>query len=278
MLIPLLAVAHLCHEAGHLLAAWLLGVRPNALQLGFGKVRTLAGDRLQLRIATVPLAVFYRFDGPGFDSCARWKRALVALAGPATSWLLSFAVLLGLSYGTEQPTLVIERVSPSSAAERAGIRPGDRIVHLGEKKVETFQGLRDAVQAHPGGPVTVSLDRDGARQAVQAELAAGGPLGIVSRQAQLRGATAIAAAALGTVLGPLDQLGTIARLLWERPRYQAVGGPIMMYESAPGDRIRPLAGAAADLFALISLPFFLLPLLPIPRFDAARLFAAIRAR
>ena len=266
-LVPVLVVVHLCHEAGHLVVADLLGVR--ARDDGGG----------QLKLAAVPIAVFYRFDSAAFIASARWKRALIALAGPATSWLLSFAVLLGVYYGTEQSTAaIIETVSPGSVAERAGILPGDRIVQFGEKKLERFEELRDAVLAHQGGPVAITLERQGARQTVQTGLEAGALLGIRPRMTQLRGFEAIAAAAVGTVLMPLDQFKTVAKLLWGRQRFQTVGGPIVMYETAPQDLPRWFFVGVSAHLAVVSLPFFLLPLLPIPRFDGARLLAALRAR
>jgi regulator of sigma E protease len=62
---------------------------------------------------------------------------------------------------------VLGQVVAGGAAEQAGLRTGDR-VHLAEgRAVATWEELVAAVQAHPGVPLRLTIERDGARQVVE---------------------------------------------------------------------------------------------------------------
>ena len=63
----LLGLAGLCHELGHLLAAWLLGLEVRQLRLGF------FGAELDL---------------PGLTACPWWGEALLLAAGPGVNLAL----------------------------------------------------------------------------------------------------------------------------------------------------------------------------------------------
>jgi S1-C subfamily serine protease len=66
--------------------------------------------------------------------------------------------LLGVNLGNDD--LLVSGVADDSLAEKAGIKPGDRIVRMGDKKVANQDELRAAMR---GGPVktTVTVQRDG---------------------------------------------------------------------------------------------------------------------
>jgi hypothetical protein len=62
-------------------------------------------------------------------------------------------------------------VSPGSPAEKAGLRPGDILVGLGEHTVADLQALTDALSAHrPGDSVDVRFLRDGRENSIRIEL------------------------------------------------------------------------------------------------------------
>ena len=65
----------------------------------------------------------------------------------------------------------ITSVNKESAAEKAGLKKGDIITSIGDKKIEDAEDVSNAVHAHkPGDKVTVSILRDGKEQKVTAEL------------------------------------------------------------------------------------------------------------
>ena len=62
-------------------------------------------------------------------------------------------------------------VSKESAAEKAGLKTGDIITRIGDKKIEEAEDVSAAVKNHkPGDKVTVTVLRDGKEQKLNAEL------------------------------------------------------------------------------------------------------------
>src|SRR5215470_18068906 len=143
-----LGVMILVHEFGHYAVAKLCGVRVDVFSLGFGK--RLMGFRrgdTDYRISALPLGGYVKMAGenpmeertgdPGeFTSHPRWQRFLIAIAGPVMNILLAIGLLTGV-YKFHHEYAAVERqpvnvfsVAPGSPAEKAGIRPGDRIVRI----------------------------------------------------------------------------------------------------------------------------------------------------
>ena len=61
---------------------------------------------------------------------------------------------------------IVGRVMSDSPADRAGLRPGDRIVSIEGRPVALWDELVDWVKRHPGQQVTLVIDRDGRRVAL----------------------------------------------------------------------------------------------------------------
>jgi S1-C subfamily serine protease len=75
---------------------------------------------------------------------------------------------LGVDYGAG-----IEQIDPGSGAARGGIRPGDVIVSLDGKRIETVEDLfAELNQRRPGERVSVAVVRDGDRRRVTVVLGA----------------------------------------------------------------------------------------------------------
>jgi serine protease Do len=65
----------------------------------------------------------------------------------------------------------IQSVTKESAAEKAGLKKGDIITKIGDKKIESTDDVTDAVHSRkPGEKVGISFLRDGKEQKVTAEL------------------------------------------------------------------------------------------------------------
>src|SRR6185503_2794941 len=148
-----LGVIIVIHELGHFLVAKYFKIRVDTFSIGFGP--RLVGFRhgeTDYRISVFPLGGYVRMAGENptdtstgapheFLSKPKWQRFLVAAAGPAMNVVLAVTLLTGLyMYGTEVPAFsegepVIGSVEPGSAAEAAGLQPGDRIVTM-DGKVE----------------------------------------------------------------------------------------------------------------------------------------------
>ena len=90
------------------------------------------------------------------------ERALVALAGPLACVLalVLVAFTVALVDGVRRPAPpAVTSVSPGSAAERAGLVPGDRIVAVEGRGVQTVADVQGQVQVTAGRPFALEIER-----------------------------------------------------------------------------------------------------------------------
>src|ERR1700756_692572 len=143
-----LGIMVLVHEWGHFIVAKSFGVRVEIFSIGFGP--RLSGWKrgdTDYRLSALPLGGYVKMAGDNpleerkgdpdeFLSKPRWQRVLIALAGPAMNVVLSVILVAGLyMHGAKQPAyldkpIVLAGVLPDSAAEKAGLMAGDRIVKV----------------------------------------------------------------------------------------------------------------------------------------------------
>ena len=76
---------------------------------------------------------------------------------------------LGFEPGPIRPA-VLGDLTPGLAAERAGLRPGDRVLRLDGQVINRFTELVDAVRARPGETVTALVERSGRELTVEIEI------------------------------------------------------------------------------------------------------------
>ena len=170
------------HEAGHFWAARFFDVKVETFSFGFGK--RLFGFRrgeTDFRFSLIPFGGYVKMAGEqggegGLPSDPRsllakprWQRLIIALAGPMMNVALAVGLLTGL-YMVSYPKIshadeeaVIGDVLPDSAAAKAGIEAGDRIVKLDSAVDPTWEDvkLKEATSAYRAMSVTV--DRNGRR-------------------------------------------------------------------------------------------------------------------
>lgn len=174
-----LGVLVFVHEFGHYAVAKLCGVRVEVFSLGFGK--RLWGFRrgdTDYRISLLPLGGYVKMAGenpmetrtgdPGeFTSHPRWQRFLIAIAGPVMNILLAIVVLTGVFmvrheyFAFQKLPVDVFFVKPNSPAEKAGIRPGDRIVQIDDIQNPTWERATLEFQISPGQTLDVAVRRGG---------------------------------------------------------------------------------------------------------------------
>ena len=172
-----LGVLVFVHEFGHYAVAKLCGVRVEVFSLGFGK-RILGFKRgdTDYRLSILPLGGYVKMAGenpmeartgdPGeFTSHPRWQRFLIAIAGPVMNILLAFVVFTGVYMVHYEHPVFSENpvdvgvVAPGSAADKAGIKPGDRIVRLLDIDHPTWEQFIPKIALNPKQPVDVDIQR-----------------------------------------------------------------------------------------------------------------------
>ena len=158
------------HELGHFLLAKKNGIDVEEFAIGMGPAlysREYKGTKYAVRL--FPIGGFCAMgedeeatDSPGnFNNKSVWARISVILAGPMFNFILAiiFATILTAMVGYDRP--VIESVAEGFPAEEAGLREGDRIVRMGEKKIRIFREITIYNQFHQGEDVEITYSRNG---------------------------------------------------------------------------------------------------------------------
>lgn len=79
--------------------------------------------------------------------------------------------MLGIATEGNDNGAEVESVTKESGAEKAGLKKGDVITKIGDKKIESTDDVTEAVRSHkPGDKVTITYLRDGKTQTATAEL------------------------------------------------------------------------------------------------------------
>jgi regulator of sigma E protease len=189
-----LSVVIVIHELGHYWAARYYGVHVKAFSLGFGPELWHRIDKngTRWRLAAFPLGGYVKLIDDenaasfadksalekltpeqreqAFQTKSPWQRAVVFAAGPMANFILALLLYAGIFWTSGERTAipVVEKVVEASAAEAAGIKPGDLIVSVNGEAIGSFDDLRRMTTASAGSALAIVVDRGGAKVALTA--------------------------------------------------------------------------------------------------------------
>jgi RIP metalloprotease RseP len=166
------------HEMGHYLVARWAGMKVTEFFIGFGpRLWSFRRGETEYGVKLIPAGAYVRIVGmhnleevPAHDERRTYraqpyrKRLPVILAGPFANFAIALVLLFVLYVGIGAPQAEswhVDRVLPGSAADRAGVESGDRIVSVNGRPVGEFDELIDAVQPAAGQPAELVVIRDG---------------------------------------------------------------------------------------------------------------------
>jgi len=182
------------HELGHFLIARWCGVQILVFSIGFGPEIIGFNDRYGTRwkFSAIPLGGFVKFFGddnvasvPGgalpaemdADQRARsfvfqpvLKRMAIVVAGPAANFVLAiiiFAAVFAL-YGKQSMSARVDSVQPGSAAAAAGFQPGDLVVAIDGRAIDSFGDMQRIVSTSAGETLSITVERDGVQRLLKA--------------------------------------------------------------------------------------------------------------
>jgi regulator of sigma E protease len=177
------------HEAGHFTAAKLVGMRVERFSLFFPPLlaRVRRGET-EYAIGAIPLGGYVKITGMNPaeelapEVAARayynqpvWKRIVVIAAGPAVNIVLAFVIMWAvfLSEGKAGSPPVVSSVEAGRPAA-AVLRPNDQILAVdgraprGGNVSDQITAVGDAIAAHHGTPVSLTVRRGGRMLTVSA--------------------------------------------------------------------------------------------------------------
>ncbi|MBI2192118.1 MAG: RIP metalloprotease RseP [Planctomycetes bacterium] len=163
------------HELGHFLMAKWMGVRVLKFSLGFGpRIAGFQRGDTEYLLSAIPLGGYVKMAGENlhdptegrpdeFFRKSPGQRACIILAGPAMNLLFAVpAAMLMYVLGTNQPSTLCD-VIQNSAAAKAGLQDGDRILAVNGQTVLSFPELKIQILLAPRGePLRLTYRRDGA--------------------------------------------------------------------------------------------------------------------
>lgn len=191
------------HEFGHGVAARRNGVVVEEFGIGFppkawGKKikKSILGKNVLYSLNWLPLGGFVKLQGE-YDSASKkgdygaasyWVKTKILLAGVLMNWvvailLLSIVSLVGMpkivdgQFSVEGDTqtisqpLTVANVSSGSAAEKAGLKKGDKLLSIEGQKFETSKSLVDYTAENKGSLVEIVYSRAGSEHTAKAQLA-----------------------------------------------------------------------------------------------------------
>jgi regulator of sigma E protease len=314
------------HELGHFLVARWCGIRVLVFSVGFGPELVGFNDRhgTRWKLSAIPLGGYVKFFGddnaasvPDTDALAAMNsderkvsffhksvaaRAAVVAAGPIANFLLAIAIFATIFaiHGKQEIAARVDKVTADSAAAVAGFRPGDLVLSINGRTIETFRDMQEIVSTNADERLEFVVDRGGAKVALHATprlIEEKDNFGNVYRIGRLGLSAPDSPQDIKTrKLGPLAAIGEAGRQVWfvvdQTFAYlgKLVVGRASTKEIGGVVRIAQMSGQAASLgftflmnwAGLISVSIGLLNLFPIPLLDGGHLLfygiEAVRGR
>ena len=328
-LIPFLIVLTIVvffHELGHYLVARWNNVDVDAFSVGFGPELVGFNDRngTRWKVCAIPLGGYVKFMGdadaastPDRDRLANMseaekagsfehkrvgQRAAVVAAGPIANFILAILIFAGTFYfvGRYITDPLVSQVQTGSAAEQAGLLPGDLIKSIDGVELEAFSDIPRLVGPNHGRVLKFVIIRDGkellfdvtpkSRERTDrfGNVQRMGMIGVVNsvkdsnqriKQYGLIDATRAGVDETWFIIS--RTLGYLGDIIIGRESADQLGGPIRIAKVS-GDVATLGTAALINLAAVLSVSIGLLNLFPIPMLDGGHLvfyaFEAVRGK
>jgi regulator of sigma E protease len=170
----------LVHEAGHMVVAKWCGMRVERFSIFFGRpIASFTRGETEYAIGWLPLGGYVKISGMtvgedmpseeahrAYFAQPAWKKVATIAAGPAVNIVLAiviFAAIFWVGVPTYSLSTGVSSVTENSAAARADLRPGDRILAVDDTQVNGDpERVRTALQGGAEGEtVRLTVERDG---------------------------------------------------------------------------------------------------------------------
>lgn len=170
--VPILVLSILVffHEFGHFITAKMMQIKVNEFSIGFGpKIVDFEKGETIYTLRLFPLGGFVKMEGEdektvderGFSNKSIWHRMSVVLAGPIMNFVLAIFLIWLIAFFAGIASTTIDSVIPSTPAEKAGLKQGDKIIRINNNDIKDWQQVVDIISRSSGNKLYFDINRDG---------------------------------------------------------------------------------------------------------------------
>ena len=287
------------HEFGHFLIGKRNGIRVVEFAVGMGPTLfSFQKGETKYSLKLLPIGGACMFDGEdgmvskdegidehSFLAANVWSRIATVFAGPFFNFVLAFifSLIIVAFNGSDKP--VVQQIMEDSAAEEAGVMPGDEVVRINGERIRIYREITLISAMNNGEPMEIQLQRDGEIKNVI----------LTPRYSSEDGRYYIGFRGSGELIkcGPLDvfKYSVYEVRYWVKATYKSllilihgqakredVSGPIgiAQFVGETYEEVKPY-GISATVFTMMNIVILLsvnlgiLNLLPLPALDGGRL-------
>lgn len=277
----------LVHELGHFIVAKLCGVTVHEFAIGMGPLvfkKEYKGTLYSLRC--IPIGGYCALEGedsesddPGaFSNKTPMKRIAILVAGAVMNLILGFVLMCIVMFSPKAEMVavpVIESVQEQSAAEVAGLLPGDRIVRIDGADIQTQMELKFELSRYKGGEIEIVYNRDGEKHTTYLAPKQGEDgmyyIGFIAKSEPLNFGGRVYHAVQYTAFYGKSILVSLWDLVTGSIGMENMSGPVGIVNEI-GNAAKSGLDTLLPLAALITINLGLFNLLPLPALDGGRIF------
>ncbi len=177
----ILTILVFVHELGHYLAAIKNNVKVEVFSIGFGKELFGFTDNSGTRwkFSLLPLGGYVKMHGDADESSTKQskdnidlkksfhnksigQRSVILFAGPAANFIFSIILLVFINcfFGFTSTKPIISEIEKGMPADLSGLKVGDTVLEINEKKISDFSDLRAIISSNETIRVTYSRNNN----------------------------------------------------------------------------------------------------------------------
>ncbi len=299
LLILILGIIILVHEFGHFITAKKSGVHIYEFSIGMGPIiHTKKGrDGIDYNIRAFPIGGFVSMAGEVYEDDGkikpekflcnkRWyQRLMILAAGVFNNFVMAFLFLffIALIWNPTPVSPILGEIESSSAAEEAGLKEGDKILEINNKKVSSWDvaqiylyyksdsGVYDFKVLRNDEELNISVTPKTVKEEEEERKVFGFKIKANEEKGFLA-SIKYAWQKFWTIIQSM--MVTLGGLFTGKLSITALSGPVGMYQVV-GESVKYGLSQMMYLVALLSINVGFLNILPFPAFDGGRIFFMI---